>query len=178
MVWTFMQEHLLSFSLEFLAAVVGAWVFSAWYPTISDYRARRSKRAIIQKVDQLQKSLEQYDEEEKETKLFVVRIIRLSTVTILAALLTLTIAGVIVTVNYSVDIMCKMEPNKCVMLPGEGYLMIGESGELIYQVGFFILVAIACYVLFICVRTLQRETKPQSYRSFMTKRIASLRGRL
>jgi hypothetical protein len=69
--WSFMQEHLGSFLLELLAAVVGAWIFTAWYPSISDYRAHRSTRATERKIAELENSLRHYETDFADAKLFM-----------------------------------------------------------------------------------------------------------
>jgi len=81
---TFMQEHLGSFLLELLAAVVGAWIFNACYPSISDYRAHRSTRAAQRKIAELEMSLSSYETDFADVKLFMARIVRITTNTILS----------------------------------------------------------------------------------------------
>jgi uncharacterized membrane protein required for colicin V production len=60
--WAFWQEHLVTFLLDIIAAIGAAWVFSRFYPRLSDWASQRSRNATIAKIAALEKNLKIFEE--------------------------------------------------------------------------------------------------------------------
>lgn len=178
MAWAFMQEHLLGFLLEILAAAVGAWLFAAWYPSISDYRARRSTRAVQKKITQLEEALERYETDFADTRLFVARISRITASTILAAILSMFMMMISLTVENSMLIWCQIKGEKCEDVSLENAYVIFTSSRGILQISALIASCVALFVLFMVGRDFNLQLRPEKYRAYMTDQINRLRPRL
>jgi hypothetical protein len=73
--WTYLQDHFITFALDLCAAIGGAWVFSRYYPQISDWRSRRSAKAVNKQIARLQSDLNEFQKQLKDTKMYVVHYI-------------------------------------------------------------------------------------------------------
>ncbi len=78
----------LAFVQELIVAVGVGWFFAAWYPSISDYRAHRSRAATQRKINQLEQQLKDYEEDFADVRLFLTRVVRLATSVILIGVFT------------------------------------------------------------------------------------------
>jgi hypothetical protein len=177
--WTFMQEHLGGFLVELLAAVVGAWIFTAWYPSISDYRAHRSARAAERKIAELEKSLCRYETDFADVKLFVARIMRITTSTILTGVVAMSTMTTSLIVESSQSLMCQIQPQQCeeiVYLPLVSSLF-AVSNKWFVHTGLLILTVTTMYFAFSVGRRFRFELSPAAYRVYMTNRINRLLAR-
>jgi hypothetical protein len=179
---TWALEHLPGFLLEILAGAVGAWLFAAWYPSISDYWARRSISSSRQKISRLQNAVAKYEVDFSDSRLFIGRILTtaLSAIAFLiASVFCIALAFMYVILN---ELRCELQ-NDCVysnMMQRIWY----ESGlhwsltAIDSTVTLTMLGIGSAFWFFVTTRRLGLEISPDKYRARLSERIAELRARI
>jgi hypothetical protein len=176
------QEHLIDFFIAVLAELCVAWFLVRWVPKISDFRARRSASATKKTIARLAATLEVYEADFADMRLFVGRIARSATTFLAAAMFSLIMFSTHLTISTSGQIYCSVTPDRCRTIAPQGSSVpFGTLTAFDFVAMRSILLAITVVGLYV---TLQQfgmfllETHPNRYRSYITGRIDRLRARL
>jgi hypothetical protein len=179
---TWALEHLPGFLLEILAGAVGAWLFSAWYPSISDYWARRSISSSRKRISRLENALGKYEVDFADGRLFISRIINIvfSAISFLiASFFCVALAFMYVMLN---DLRCVLQSD-CVY--SNMVQRIWETSWLHWELTaidstiVLMLLGLGCaFWFFVAARRLALEISPDKYRARLSDRIADLRARI
>jgi hypothetical protein len=171
-------EHLFGFLLEILAAITGAWIFSAWYPAISDYKARLSVRATHKKIANLERILYEYESDFENPNLFVGRLIRLALVVVISVgfqcFWILFWLGIIIYVKLS----CEIKKINFEQFPVQGVSDLFGSPQGITLVFIYIIGVASLTLFFVGLARFELQRSPRKFRGNLTARINGLRARL
>jgi hypothetical protein len=125
-------------------------------------------RMVSRQLQKTTRLLQEYEEDFADVRLFVTRIVRISSLALVALLVSAIIFQINELAIYSQIIMCKLSPDACNPL----------SEVSINSTVFQWLNFLAAFWLVFVARKFALEIRPDKYRSYMNDRIARLRSRL
>jgi hypothetical protein len=166
----FTLEHLVSFLLEIVAAIAGGWIFAVWYPSIADYRARRSTRALLRKIAGLEEELKRYEEQFADRRLFISRIVFGTAVMLIFLVVTCFLITIAEIGTVLISIGCYFDSQKC--------QFIGTSSVVILILVPVIGSNVTAFFFFRLVNMVGLHVRPEEYRRVMNDRISRLRARI
>jgi hypothetical protein len=143
-----------------IASAIG-WFFAEWYPAIST-------RAKEKRIQQITKRLHEYENDFADSRLFITRIVRISSRWLASLMFCFMIFQITELSIYSQVIICKLSADACSPLS-----QVSINSVVFQGLNFLS----AFWAVFIS-RRFGLELRPNKYRSYMNDRIASLHRRL
>jgi len=178
MVYSFLQEHLVAFFLDFLAGIAGIWFSTAIFPLLSDYLTKNSRNSLEKKIQQITAYLEKYDADLLETNSMVLRVSRRFLYVFLSGI-GLVFSSIFVFMSMYIDITCATAVDRCSSLIIAGDFQNQHQAAL--TIGTRIILCFTCVCAFFFGLTAARchnDFNPQELRLSLSKRIGRLRTRL
>ena len=181
--FAFLYQH-----IEFFLGILATTILAFLAPDISDYRAKRSRRAILKKLSVLETELQLYDIDFANLNTLVLRVVRLMTQCIVSAAFVTEslLAYIIVTVLQQT--VCDLTAGKCEIDTTPIVLGNFSLAAILSSLNQHTLIAslrttlafivISVYWFVGVSRIFHLQMQPEKFRTYVQGRITRLRSKL